>query len=86
LWLLTGEKTKVDDFVVKGMLQPLARDGEGVPSHSQRFVVVDGEGRLRSYYDLNEEELIPKLLMDIGALMRESEQKPKPVENEKPDS
>jgi len=79
-WLLTGDRKEVDDFVMKGMLQPLARDGEGVPAHSQRFLVVDAQGRLRSYHDLDDGELIPKLLMDIGALMREPEKKPKAAE------
>ncbi len=72
LWyFLTGDSQKIDDFAVKGMLQPLMRDPDGVPNHSQKFVVVDGEGRIRTFYDLDDRELIPKLLMDIGALVRE---------------
>ena len=53
------------------MLQPLARDQANVPVHSQRFLVVDSEGMLRSFHDLADPELLPKLLMDIGTLMRE---------------
>ncbi len=71
-WIfLTGDPAKVDEFVVKGMLQPLMRDPEGVPAHSQKFVVVDAQGMLRTYHELDDRELIPKILTDIGALIRE---------------
>jgi len=72
IWnFLTGEPDKIETFVVKGMLQPLATDSDGVPSHSQRFLVVDANGNLRSFHDLSDPELMPKLLMDIGKLLRE---------------
>ncbi len=72
LWkFLTGDPAAVTEFVRKGMLQPLAKGSDELPIHSQRFLVVDAEGRIRSYHDLNDGELIPQLLMDIGGLMRE---------------
>lgn len=78
IWkFLTGEPDKIHEFVTKGMLQPLAKDPDGVPSHTQRFLVVDANGELRSYHDLNDPELMPKLLMDIGKLLREFQSKPK---------
>jgi len=77
IWsFLTGEPDKVEAFVTKGMLQPLATEPSGVPSHSQRFLVIDANGALRSFHDLNDPELMPKLLMDIGKLLREFQSKP----------
>lgn len=78
IWsFLTGDPEKIESFVTKGMLQPLATDPSGTPSHSQRFLVVDADGNLRSFHDLGDPELMPKLLMDIGKLLRESESKRK---------
>jgi protein SCO1/2 len=78
IWsFLTGDPEKIEEFVIKGMLQPLATDPTGVPSHSQRFLVVDAAGGLRSFHDLDDPELMPKLLMDIGKLLREFKPKPK---------
>ncbi|MDD5200625.1 MAG: SCO family protein [Terrimicrobiaceae bacterium] len=72
-WLfLTGEPAAVEKFITKGMLLPLAKNGEGAPIHSQKFVVVDAAGNIRAYRDLNDPELLPKLLQDIDALQRES--------------
>ncbi len=72
LWkFLTGEPAVVKDFIKQGMLQALAPGEDELPIHSQQFVVVDATGRIRSFHGLDEGELIPKLLMDIGGLMRE---------------
>jgi protein SCO1/2 len=80
IWkLLTGEPEAIREFVTRGMLQPLARDQADVPVHSQRFLVVDSDGMLRSYHDLADPELLPKLLMDIGTLMREVKPRPTPA-------
>jgi len=67
----TGEPAAVEEFVVKGMLQPLATEPDGSPAHSTRFVVVDEEGRMRAFRDGMDPEVVAKLLTDIGALMRE---------------
>lgn len=67
----TGEPAAMEEFVVKGMLQPLATEPDGSPAHSTRFVVVDEEGRMRAFRDGMDPEVVPKLLTDIGALMRE---------------
>ena len=68
---LTGPKKEIDAFTTKGMLQVLATDPVGVPTHSTRFLVVDREGRIRSARKLEEPELVQKLLIDIGSLLRE---------------
>lgn len=72
---LTGDKAAMDEFVVQGLLQPLAKDVTGLPAHSTRFVLVDRDGRLRGFQDGNDPEVVQKLLMDIGDLMRESPSK-----------
>ena len=68
---LTGPKKEIDAFTTKGMLQVLATDPAGVPTHSTRFLVIDREGKIRSARKLEEPELVQKLLMDIGSLLRE---------------
>lgn len=69
--LLTGPKEEIDTFARKGMFQVLAYDGKGVPTHSTRFLVIDREGRIRQTRNLDEPELVQKLFMDIGRLLRE---------------
>lgn len=71
-WIfLTGPKPEIDDFARKGMFQVLAYDAKGVPTHSTRFLVIDREGRIRKSRNLDEPELVQKLFMDIGGLLRE---------------
>jgi protein SCO1/2 len=68
---LTGDPARIEEFVVKGMLLPLGKEADGLPAHSQRFVVVDQAGGIRSYHNLDDSELVGKVLIDIGALLRE---------------
>ena len=71
-WIfLTGPKQEIDDFSRKGMFQALAYDANGVPTHSTRFLVIDREGRIRRTRNLDEPEVVQKLFMDIGNLLRE---------------
>ena len=71
-WIfLTGPKPEIEEFARKGMFQVLAYDGKGVPTHSTRFLVIDREGRIRSARKLDEPEVVQKLFMDIGNLLRE---------------
>ena len=71
-WIfLTGPKPEIDAFARKGLFQALAYDGKGVPTHSTRFLVIDREGRIRKMRNLDEPELVQKLFMDIGDLLRE---------------
>ena len=72
-WIfLTGPKKEIQDFTTRGMLQALATDPSGIPTHSTRFLVIDREGRIRKTRNLDEPELVQKLLMDIGSLLRDS--------------
>jgi len=55
-------------------LQMLDRDAfklgniDGTLQHSTRFVVVDGQGRIRGYYDTSEPSAIQKVIADLRAL------------------
>ncbi len=68
---VTGPKDKIDETVMKGFLQALSKDREGMPIHSTRFVLVDREGWMRGFQDGNDPEVVQKLLMDIGDILRE---------------
>lgn len=68
---LTGPNDQVQKVIVKGFLQALTKDGEGVPVHSTRFVLVDRDGWIRGFQDGNDPEVVQKLLVDIGDLLRE---------------
>jgi protein SCO1/2 len=74
---LTGDPAKIEEFITKGMLLGLTKDGEGVPVHSQRFVIVDREGFIRAYHDLEDAALVPNIVSDIDTLAREKHT-PKP--------
>ncbi len=69
---LTGDPGKVADFVSKGLLLGLSKDGEGMPVHTQKFVLVDREGFIRAYHDFPGDMLIPDIATDVEALGRES--------------
>lgn len=72
-WIfLTGTTADVEKFSTKGMLLALAKDGNGDPMHAQKFVVVDGEGRIRAYRDLNDPALVPTLFRDVENLRTET--------------
>ena len=71
-WIfLTGPQKEIEDFTQRGMLQVLSKDPNNVPTHSTRFLVIDREGRIRKSRNLDEPELVQKLFMDIGGLLRE---------------
>jgi protein SCO1/2 len=57
-------------------LQMLDRDAfklgsiDGTLQHSTRFVLVDGQGRIRGYYDTSESSAIRRVIVDVNALAR----------------
>lgn len=73
---LTGDKAVIDKLVTEGFMQPLGEEN-GEPVHGTMFLVVDGNGMVRSARMLEDPELIPKILMDTGNLLREQDQAPK---------
>ncbi|MBJ7326911.1 MAG: SCO family protein [Chthoniobacterales bacterium] len=68
---LTGDAESIKKLVTEGFMQPLARGDDGNPVHGSMFLVVDGQGMVRSAQMLEDPELIPKILMDTGNLLRE---------------
>jgi hypothetical protein len=54
-------------------MQHLAEEN-GEPVHGTMFLLVDGQGMVRSARMLEDPELIPKVLMDTGNLLREQGQ------------
>lgn len=74
----TGPPDDVLALVVKGLLQPVAKEPTGDVAHSTRFVLIDRAGRLRGFQDGNDPEVVQKLLMDLGDLLREPSTAPTP--------
>jgi protein SCO1/2 len=73
---LTGEPEVVRMLAVEGFKLGVAEvEGEADPGlalvHSDRFVLVDAEGRIRGYYDPFEPESIARLERDVAALAGE---------------
>ncbi|MGD9762594.1 MAG: SCO family protein [Candidatus Binatia bacterium] len=79
-WLfVTGERDKLYDLIGRGFRlsvadrtteDPGATAGELI-THSDRFVLVDGRGRIRGYYHGTDPQSAPVLLRDLGAVARE---------------
>ena len=67
---LTGDKAVIEKLVTEGFMQHLAEEN-GEPVHGTMFLVVDGNGMVRSARMLEDSELIPKILTDTGNLLRE---------------
>jgi protein SCO1/2 len=67
---LTGDKAVIEKLVTEGFMQHLAEEN-GEPVHGTMFLVVDGNGMVRSARMLEDPELIPRILTDTGNLLRE---------------
>lgn len=67
---LTGDKAVIEQLVTEGFMQHLGEE-RGEPVHGTMFLVVDGNGMVRSARMLEDPELLPKILMDTGNLLRE---------------
>jgi cytochrome oxidase Cu insertion factor (SCO1/SenC/PrrC family) len=67
---LTGDQAVIEKLVTEGFMQHLAEEN-GEPVHGTMFLVVDGNGMVRSARMLEDPELIPKILTDTGNLLRE---------------
>jgi cytochrome oxidase Cu insertion factor (SCO1/SenC/PrrC family) len=67
---LTGNKAVIEKLVTEGFMQHLSEEN-GEPVHGTMFLIVDGNGMVRSARMLEDPELIPKVLMDTGNLLRE---------------
>jgi protein SCO1 len=72
-WLfLTGEETAIRELAVQGLKLPVAdgdpAQGEDEILHSQRFVLIDGESRVRGTYDVRDQEAMFRLRGDLERL------------------
>jgi len=72
---LTGDLAAVQKVVVDGFFQvmePQSDQKTGLYNiaHSERFILVDQVGRVRGYYDANQEG-VDKLVRDLNAVVKE---------------
>jgi protein SCO1/2 len=78
-WLfLTGTRDELHSLIGKGFLLSVAEGAPGevdpgeLITHSDRFVLVDRQARIRGYYHGSDEEALSRLVADV-ALLAESE-------------
>jgi protein SCO1/2 len=76
-WLfLTGRREEVHRLSIEGFKlavddsPAVAASAEEPILHSTRFVLVDGEGRIRGYYEAFDEESVERLARDVRVLVR----------------
>ncbi len=68
---LTGNKSETYNLARCGFIIP-AIDGQGVPEdfiHSDKFVLIDEEGRIRGYYSGTNREDVDLLILEIKILL-----------------
>ena len=66
---LVGPQTDVGRIAVDGFK---VGSKENLLAHSQRLILVDGQGRIRGYYDGMEPASVDQLLKDLAELLDES--------------
>lgn len=79
-WLfVTGDRGVLHGLIRDGFHLAVAEraesqntDGEGLITHSDRFVLVDRDLQIRGYYHGTDEDAIKRLLSDIGTLKHTS--------------
>jgi protein SCO1/2 len=75
-WLfVTGDRDALYQLIGQGFKLSVAErspeqaaDGGELITHSDRFILVDAEGRIRGYYHGAEAETVPALVRDLAAL------------------
>lgn len=70
-FFLTGDKSNIYDLARCGFILPTL-DGMGVAEdfvHSDKFVLVDAEGRIRGYYSGTDRDDVDRLILEIKILM-----------------
>ncbi len=70
-WLfLTGDEARIHELAAKGFMLAVQKATDKEPIlHSQKFVLVDAEGRIRGYYDIDDPSAKQNLLSDIHVLI-----------------
>ncbi len=77
-WLfVTGDRAALYHLIGQGFRLSVAErapeqaaDGEELITHSDRFVLVDAEGRIRGYYHGTDPDAVPALLQDLARISR----------------
>lgn len=72
-WFLTGDRDEIHALSRQGFLlglDPATGDPTNPIGHSTRFVLVDGVGRIRGYYDAMHLEEVQRLDQDLLRLVR----------------
>ena len=73
-FFITGPGEQMQKLAKEGFMLAAATGGEEEAIiHSNRFVLVDREGRIRKYYDGTEEGITSQIVQDIKALLVEGE-------------
>lgn len=70
-YFLTGEKSKIYDLARCGFILPTL-DGYGDPEefiHSDKFVLVDDQGRIRGYYSGTNRDEVDRLILETKILL-----------------
>lgn len=75
-WLFaTGDRNALYDLISQGFRLSVADRTPGAAgdtgeliTHSDRFVLVDGDGNIRGYYHGSDEDAVPRLLRDLAAI------------------
>jgi protein SCO1 len=75
-WLfLTGKHQDIQNLVQKGFKLSADKEGGepgGDVTHSSKFVLVDGFGSIRGYYDANESKEMNQLIRDAKKLIKKT--------------
>ena len=77
-WFLTGPLSEIYRIAREGFKlaveenPPEAVAQNGKMLHSTKIAMVDGQGRVRGYYNGTDADLLARVLPDLGDLMRES--------------
>ena len=75
--LVTGDKKQIYELARKSYLA-VQEDGDGGPFdmiHTENFILVDKQRRIRGFYDGTKEEEMDRLLLDIVILKNSEEEK-----------
>jgi protein SCO1/2 len=73
-WFVTGDRDAVYDLISRGFRLSVAErtphpgDEDELITHSDRFVLVDGEGRIRGYYHGIDADAVPSIVRDLAAI------------------
>jgi protein SCO1 len=70
-FFLTGDKSEIYNLARCGFILP-AIDGKGQPEefvHSDKFILIDGQGRIRGYYSGTNREDVDKLILETKILL-----------------